>query len=48
VVARVDEVLLRGILGITDEEFGVITSALTTLRKRRLSRDPSLPAPPRA
>src|SRR5207249_1901478 len=48
VVARVDDVLLRDVLGVSDEELKVIGAALATLRKRRLSRDPSLPAPSRA
>jgi hypothetical protein len=45
VVTRVDDVLLRGVVGLSDEEVRVITTALNTLRKRRISRDPSLPAP---
>ena len=45
VVARVDDILLRGVMKMTEDELAVITTALTTLRKRRVSRDPSLPAP---
>jgi len=45
VVARVDDVLLRGVVKLTEDELGVITTALNTLRRRRISRDPSLPAP---
>jgi hypothetical protein len=44
VVARVDEVLLRGVMKLSDEELNIITNALNTLRKRRISRDRSLPA----
>jgi adenine-specific DNA-methyltransferase len=47
VVARVDEALLHGVLGVTGDELKVISTALTTLRKRRLSRDPSQPSRPR-
>jgi adenine-specific DNA methylase len=44
VVARVDEVLLQGVMKLGTEELGMITTALNTLRKRRLSRDRTLPA----
>jgi hypothetical protein len=44
VVARVDEVLLRGVMKLSAEELGMISTALNTLRKRRISRDHSLPA----
>ena len=45
VVARVDDVLLRGVVNLSQDELDVISSALNTLRKRRLNRDLSLPAP---
>jgi hypothetical protein len=48
VVTRVDEVLLSDTLGISTEELNVVAAALATLRKRRLSRDASLPASTRA
>jgi len=44
VVDRVDEVLLRGVMKLSDEELTLISTALNTLRKRRISRDRSLPA----
>jgi adenine-specific DNA-methyltransferase len=45
VVDGVDDVLLRRVMKLSKEELSVTTAALTTLRKRRVSRDPSLPAP---
>ncbi|HUZ88303.1 MAG TPA: N-6 DNA methylase [Candidatus Acidoferrales bacterium] len=44
VVGRVDQVLLRETLKLSDAEVGEITNALQTMRKRRISRDPSVPA----
>jgi hypothetical protein len=38
-------VLLRGVVNLSQDELDVISSALNTLRKRRLNRDLSLPAP---
>lgn len=44
VVARVDDVLLRAVMKLSEEELSTITMALNTLRQRRISRDRSLPA----
>jgi len=44
VVERVDQVLLRETLTLSAAEVGEITTALQTMRKRRMSRDPSVPA----
>lgn len=44
VVERVDQVLLSETLKLSEAEVGEITNALQTMRKRRISRDPSVPA----
>lgn len=41
VVTRVDDVLLRHVMGISDTELEAVTTALATLRKRRMSRSSS-------
>ena len=43
VVARVDDVLLRQVMHLSDTDVAVISGALTTLRKRRISRAPARP-----
>ena len=45
VVERVDNVLLRETLKLSEADVKVLRSALETLRKRRITRDPSVPVP---
>lgn len=39
VVERVDQILIRDVLKLTDQDLNVIRAALHTLRRRRISRD---------
>ena len=41
VVARVDRMLLGEVLGLSAADITAMTTALETLRRRRISRDPS-------
>lgn len=41
VVARVDQILLGEVLGLSAADITAMTTALETLRRRRISRDPS-------